>query len=72
MVWLRNGSGEKSNRFKIAGVVLIALATSWVALLSFGVFHPIGSWGMGIGFAISIVAFFVPVVYNKLQSNEHT
>ena len=72
VVWLRSGAGDKVHRIKLVGVVLIILASSWVALLSFGVFHPIGSWGMGVGFITSMVAFFVPMVYNKLRSNEHT
>ena len=72
VVWLRSGAGDKVHRIKLVGVVLIILASSWVALLSFGVFHPIGSWGIGVGFITSMAAFFVPMVYNKLRSNEHT
>lgn len=67
VIWLRYGAGEKNSRVKVASVVLIALAASWLAILSFGVFHPIGSWSMGIGFLVSIAAFFVPAVYNKFQ-----
>jgi hypothetical protein len=72
VTWLRGGAGSWSIRAKISGVVLSLLVASWLALLSFGVFHPIGSWGMGAGFIISIAAFFVPTVYNKLHSNGHT
>ena len=72
VVWLRNGAGHKVHRITAAGVLLVILVLSWVALLSFGVFHPIGLWGMGVGFLTSIAAFFVPVVYNKWCSNGHT
>ena len=72
VAWSRGGVGNRSIRAKISGVVLILLVASWLALLSFGVFHPIGSWAMGVGFIVSIAAFFVPMVYNKLHSNEHT
>jgi hypothetical protein len=72
VVWLRNGAGDKTHRIMAVGVLLVILLVSWVALLSFGVFHPIGSWGMGVGFIASIFALFVPMLYNKLCSNENT
>lgn len=72
LIWMRNGAGNRSSRNKVAGITIALLAASWVALLSFGVFHPIGSWGMAFGFIVSIAAFFVPMVYNKVHSNEHT
>lgn len=72
VVWLRNGAGHKTHRVIAVGFLLVILFLSWVALLSFGVFHPIGSWGMGAGFIASISAFFVPILYNKLCSNEQT
>lgn len=72
VVWLRNGAGHRTHRMTAVCVFLVVLFLSWVALLSFGVFHPIGSWGMGVGFITSILAFFVPMLYNKLLSNEHT
>jgi Na+/phosphate symporter len=71
-VWLRNGAGDKTHRITAASVLLVILILSWVVLLSFGVFHPIGSWAMGVSFIASIVAFFVPLVYNKWCSNERT
>ncbi|KPZ67637.1 hypothetical protein AN944_03979 [Shewanella sp. P1-14-1] len=72
VVWLRNGAGDKTHRITAVGVLLVILALSWVALHSFGVFHPIGAWGMVVGFTASIAAFFVPVVYSKWCRNEHT
>lgn len=72
VLWSRGGAGTKSSRVKITVITLAILVASWVALLSFGVFHPVGSWGMSVGFIISIAAFFVPVVYNKVHSNENT
>jgi hypothetical protein len=73
VVWSRSGAGAKSNRIKIAVITLAILVASWVALLSFGVFHPVGSWGMSIGFIVSIASFFVPVVYNnKVHRDENT
>lgn len=72
VVWSRGGTGEKSSRIVIAVINFAILVASWVALLSFGVFHPVGSWGMSIGFIVSIASLFVPVVYNKVCSNENT
>ena len=46
VVWLLSGAGDKVHRIQLVGVVLIILVLSWAALLSFGVFHPIGSWGL--------------------------
>jgi hypothetical protein len=56
----------------VAAITLSLLAGSWVVLLSFGVFHPFGSWAMGIGFISAIAAFFVPMVYSKVHTNENT
>lgn len=72
VVWLRNGIGSKSIRVKVTSVFLLLMSASWLTLLSFGVFHPVGSWGMGVGFVVSIAAFFVPIVYNRMSRNEKT
>ncbi|WP_019622339.1 hypothetical protein [Amphritea japonica] len=72
VLWSRGGAGDKSSRIKIAVFTLAILVASWVALLSLGVFHPVGLWGMSVGFIISIASLFVPVVYNKVRSNENT
>ncbi len=72
VVWSHSGPGSRGIRIKITCVAFVVLVVSWAALLAFGVFHPIGSFGMGTGFIISIAAFFVPMVYNKLQNNENT
>lgn len=72
VVWLRCGAGRKIHRAWIAASLLVTLVVSWVTLLSYGAFHPVGSWGMAVGFVVSIVTFIVPMVYNKAQSNEHT
>jgi hypothetical protein len=72
VVWLSSGSGLIVHRIKLASVVLFVLVLSWLVLLYFGVFHPFGSLGMGAAFITSITAFFVPMVYNKFRSNEHT
>ena len=72
VVWSRCGVGAKSSRIKIAVITLCILVASWLVLLFFGVFHPVGVWGMGVGFIVSIAAFFVPVLYRKVHSNEKT
>lgn len=72
IVWVRSGAGNRSSRNKLAVITIGLLVASWVTLLSFGVFHPIGSWGMAFGFIVSIAAFFVPMIYNKIHKNEHT
>lgn len=72
VLWSRGEAGTNISRVKIACIILAILVGSWVALLSFGVFHPVGSWGMSVGFIVSIAAFFVPVAYNKVHSNENT
>lgn len=72
VAWLCYGSGQRRHRVCIASLSLIILLGSWVALLTFGVFHPVGLWGMASGFAVSIASLLVPVVYNRLRSNEHT
>lgn len=69
IAWSRGGSDNTVLRVKVAGAILILMVASWVALLSFGVFHPIGTWAMGFGLVVSITAFFVPIVYNKLRSH---
>lgn len=70
--WLWGGSGNLRSRAKIAGFTLLLLSTSWLALLLFGVFHPVGSWAMGVGFAVSVAALFIPSVHNRFQENENT
>ena len=70
VVWVRNGSGDKAHRIRFTCVVIFLLVSSWLALLSFGVFHPVGLCAMAVGFVVSIAAFFIPMVYNKLVSNE--
>ena len=72
MVWSFNGSGNRNNRVLVASFIILLLVASWGALLSFGAFHPVGSWAMGLSFIISIGAFFVPVAHNKLINNENT
>lgn len=72
VAWLHKGAGHKTHRVIAVGVLLVILLLSWVALLSFGVFHPLGSWGMSVGFIASIFAFFVPMLYNELCSNART
>jgi hypothetical protein len=72
LVWSRNGSGQRNVRFILSATIVLLLVASWSALLSFGVFHPIGSWGMGLGFIVSIAAFLLPIVYNRLRHIENT
>ena len=72
VVWSFNGRGNRNYRFFQTSVIIFLLVASWAALLFFGVFHPVGSWAMGLGFIISIGAFFVPIINNKLQRNENT
>lgn len=72
VVWARNGSGQRNFRVNATVIITLSLVASWVVLLSFGVFHPAGSWGMGLGFIISIGAFFVPIVHRRLSRNENT
>jgi hypothetical protein len=64
VVWSRNGSGPRNFRVIATRIIIFSLLVSWVALLTFGVFHPVGAWGMGFGFIISIGGFFVPIVRN--------
>ncbi|WP_461535169.1 hypothetical protein [Spongorhabdus nitratireducens] len=72
VVWSRNGSGKRDFRVIATAIIVLSLFASWTALLTFGVFHPVGSWGMGLGFIISVGSFFVPIVHNKLGRNENT
>ena len=64
-VWSCNGSGQRNIRILATAIVVLFLVAAWAALVAFGVFHPVGSWGMGLGFIISIGAFFVPVLSNR-------
>ena len=72
VVWSRHGSGQRNFRVTATTIIILSLVASWAALLTFGVFHPVGSWGMALGFVISIGAFFVPIVPNRLNRNENT
>ena len=72
VVWSRNGSGQRNFRVIATVAIILSLLASWAALLSFGVFHPLGSWGMALGFIISIGTFFVPIVHSRFGQNENT
>lgn len=67
VVWARNGKGKRKIRIYAASIILFSLFLCWVALLSVGVFHPVGAYGMAVGFIISICSFFIPAVGNKLN-----
>jgi O-antigen/teichoic acid export membrane protein len=72
VVWSRNGSGHRNFRVIATATIILSLVASWAALLTFGVFHPVGSWGIALGFIISIGAFFVPIVHNRFGRNDNT
>ena len=72
VVWSRNGSGQRNTRIIVTAIIILSLVVSWSTLLAIGVFHTVGSWGMGLGFIISIGAFFVPIIHNKLGRNDNT
>lgn len=61
VVWSRNGSGQRNFRVLATATIVLSLVASWATLLAFGVFHPVGSWGMALGFIISIGAFLCPL-----------
>jgi hypothetical protein len=70
--WVHGGVGNRSKRVLLSSLVVLLLTSSWAVLLLFGIFHPVGSWGMAFGFIISIAAFFVPMLYSRLHRNENT
>ena len=72
VVWARNGKGKRKIRIYAASIILSALFSYWVALLSVGVFHPVGTYGMALGFVVSICSFFVPAVGNKISRHENS
>ena len=71
IAWVLGGAGRKSKRVVIFSIVMLLLFASWAALLFFGVFHPVGSWGMLFGFIVSFAAFFVPMLFNRFNANEN-
>ena len=70
VVWARNGKGVRKIRMYAASTIAFSLLSCWVVLLSVGVFHPVGAYGMALGFIISICCFFVPAIGNKLIRHE--
>lgn len=67
VVWAVYGKGDRNKRLIIAAVALLLIVMCWTALLNFGVFHPIGAWGMALGYIFSFLALFVPIVWNNLN-----
>ncbi len=67
VMWARYGKGNRKKRIITASVFILLLLACWVALLNFGLFHPVGLWGMILGFAFSMLAFLVPFISNKLS-----
>ena len=72
VVWMRNGSGNKSIRANIASILILSIIASWISLFSFGGMHRLGQWGMIVGILLSILSFFVPLIYNKVQKKNYT
>ena len=66
VIWTLKGSGSKKMRVLTSSLVFVLLISCWVVLLSYGVFHPVGSWGMALGFIISLFSLFIPVIGNRL------
>ena len=65
-LWGKHGPGPSRLRRSIAVTMICSLALCWVALLSVGVFAPIGSFGIQTGFLISIASFFVPWLWRMI------
>ncbi len=72
VVWLFGGPGLKKVRSLVAGLFLLSIALAWSALLNFGAFHPVGRWGLLLGFIFSITGLFVPIIFRKVYGNRST
>ena len=70
LLWSLNGAGKRSHRFVITAILIGSLVICWSLILAFGVFHAAGSWGMGLGFLISLFALFVPVVHKGIARRD--
>lgn len=68
--WLIGGAGSRRKRFAIFCIAMLLLYSSWMALLFYGVFHPIGDFAMVAGFIISFLIMFVPVFLNRVGRND--
>lgn len=65
VTWMRKGAGRKKTRIQVGVPVLIAIISSWLFILSFGGLHPLGNLGLTIGLLVSVLAFFIPIFYDK-------
>jgi len=66
VVWALKGSGSKKIRVLTSSLVFVLLISCWIVLLNYGAFHPVGSWGMALGFLISLFSLLIPVIGNRL------
>ncbi|BAJ01651.1 YesK-like protein [Shewanella violacea] len=72
IVWTLKGSGSKKVRVLTSGLVFVLLISCWVVLLSYGVFHPAGSWGMALGFLIALFSLLIPAIGNRLVRDSNS
>ncbi len=72
VAWLFGGPGLKKVRRLVAGLFLLPIALAWLALLNFGAFHPVGSWGLLLGFIFAVTGLFVPIIFRKVYDNRST
>lgn len=67
VVWANYGAGPKRPRMILALSISIALIACWLLVLNFGALHPAGSYGMGFGFLLCLLALFTPQIWRTIQ-----
>ena len=65
-VWVLLGPGSRQKRIVVGALFLAVLALSWGLLLSFGVFHSVGSNAMACAFLVALGGLVVPFVWRYL------
>jgi hypothetical protein len=65
IVWSCNGYKDRKNKMLIAAIFILTMIASWVVLVLYGGFHPVGEVALGMVLFISIFAFFIPKIFNR-------